>query len=256
MYSIAWEGESNPSLLKDTKVYRDPVTIEQRDNQDSVTQESVDKNFPREENIASHSIAGAPHSDTHSSRDYIKTSKLDIRIPADAPFENEDTSNARHDSSFRQDTDSTASTNENVSTDQDGATIPIETFSRGGENNLLPNPNQNFPDSNRFYTGSKFSFTTMAHGAINFLSLLFLDFFLSFFHLTTIGIFHSVEKKQKNLSNYSYQIHHQKHHQQKQSFSFLKYRNENDSENPSTSSTMKQQALVIEHGSPNSLGAD
>ena len=224
MYSIAWEGESNPSLLNDTKVYLDPVTIEHRDNQDSVTQESVDKNFPSEENIASHSIAGASHSDTHSSRDYNNISKLDIRIPADAPFENEDASNQVSDK---------------IQTQRH---LPMNFFLlikmvlqyqlklshavvKTTYYLILTKTSQTQTD---FRQDPKFHLLRWHTEPLIFsLSLLFLDFFVSFFHLTTSGIFQSVEKKQKNISNYSYQIHHQKHYQQQQSFSFLKYRNEN-----------------------------
>ena len=103
---MAWEAESNPSLIDHPKTYRDPVTIEHIDSQDAVNQQNGEGNFPHQHNNASDPIAEVPH----SSQDYVNTPKIDTRLTTSAPVENDDISNARHDSYNQRDTVSTAST--------------------------------------------------------------------------------------------------------------------------------------------------
>ena len=149
LYSIAWETESNTSILDHPKLYSDPVTPEHWDSRDAINQHNDDSNFTREYKNASDSIAEAPSSDTHSSQDYVKTLTVDTSISNDATTGNDDTSNGRDDPNIQYDTDSTTSTKVFIPTNQNDATNQDETFSRGGEYNLRPNPNPNFSDSYR-----------------------------------------------------------------------------------------------------------
>ena len=62
LYSIAWEAESDPSLLDHPKLNRDPATIERTDCGDTVTQLIVNRNCPRKDNNAPDPNAEAPTS--------------------------------------------------------------------------------------------------------------------------------------------------------------------------------------------------
>ena len=105
--------------------------------------------YHRKYNFASDSIAEAPHSDTNSSQVYLNTAKSDRRIPADARIENDGTSNVRHGSTLRNDTDSTTSTEVNFPTNHRDKIIQNENFPRGGKDNLRPAPDPNFSDAYR-----------------------------------------------------------------------------------------------------------
>ena len=65
LHSLAWETESNLSLLDHSKNYRDPITIEESDSRDSLTQQSENGKLPPTHNIASNSIADAAQPDTY-----------------------------------------------------------------------------------------------------------------------------------------------------------------------------------------------
>ena len=103
----------------------------------------------RKNNFASDSIAEAPHSDKNSRQDYLNTPKSNRRIPTDAPIEIDGTSNVRHDSALRHDTDSTTSTEVNIPTNHNDEIIKNENFPRGGKDNLRPDPDPNFSDAYR-----------------------------------------------------------------------------------------------------------
>ena len=49
MYTIAWEAESNSSILDHSKKFRDPVTIEDATKRDAVNQQHGDRRFLREQ---------------------------------------------------------------------------------------------------------------------------------------------------------------------------------------------------------------
>ena len=100
LFSVAWEPESDPSLLVHRKIYRHPITIENTNSRDSVTHRNVDDTFPRMHKNASHSNADTMNSDTHSSQGYVNAQVFDTHIPTDARTGIGDTSNLRKDSNL------------------------------------------------------------------------------------------------------------------------------------------------------------
>ena len=93
-----------------------------------MNQQNVDEKLPQMHKNASDSIADTKNSDAHSSQDYIKSSNFDTCIPTEVPDGTDATSNPRHDSNIRHDTDSTSSREMNVTTDQFDETIQNENF--------------------------------------------------------------------------------------------------------------------------------
>ena len=113
-----------------------------------MSQHNDDNNLTRRYNNASDSIGESPRSDTHSCQDDVNT-KIDTRVTNDATIEDDGMSNVRHASNLH-DTDSRALTEVNIPTNQKDEPIQDETFSRGGNCNLQPNPNRNFSNSYRY----------------------------------------------------------------------------------------------------------
>ena len=70
--STDWKAESNPSVLDQNKSYCDPVTIEQTDSQDSVTQRSVDGNFPQKHDFVSKNWHTFSYWHSYWKRCYVK----------------------------------------------------------------------------------------------------------------------------------------------------------------------------------------
>ena len=145
LYSMAWEAETNSSFLDHPKLYSDRVTLEHTSNWDAVNQHNDDSKMTQKYKINCRVIK----SDTHSSQDYVNTSKIDTRITNDATTENDGTSNVRHNPNLRHE-DSTASTKVNIPTSQNDEPFQDETFFRGGKYNQQPNLNPNFLDSHRY----------------------------------------------------------------------------------------------------------
>ena len=79
LYSIAWEAESNSSLLDCPTVYRDLVTNEHTNSQNSVTQQNNDEHSSQRSNDASDFVNDELHSNKHSSQDHVNTPKNDLR---------------------------------------------------------------------------------------------------------------------------------------------------------------------------------
>ena len=76
---------------------------------DTFTQENVYENFSRRRKNVSGFINDKLQSNTHSCQDYVNAAKMDTRIAKEAPFQDDDTSNSRHGSKNRHNTESTAS---------------------------------------------------------------------------------------------------------------------------------------------------
>ena len=102
--------------------------IENTNSGDCLAQRIVDENFPWLHNLAPDSIADTRNGDTHSSQDYVKAPKPDTHTTNAACIENDDTSNARHDSKIRHDTDSFKFTGMKSPTSQKGETTQNENF--------------------------------------------------------------------------------------------------------------------------------
>ena len=146
LYSEACVTESNLTSLDLLKLYSDPVTLEHTGNRDAVNQNNANSYLAGKYNNASYSIAESPRSNTHSSQDYVKTSRIDTRITKDAITGNVGTSNVHHDRNIRYDADSSTSTEVNNPTEQKDGTNQDGTFPRGGKYNLQPHLNPNFLD--------------------------------------------------------------------------------------------------------------
>ena len=87
--------------------------------------------FSHKHKIASDANAEAPRSDLNSSQHYVnspKTAKTDTRTAADALIETDDMSDTRYQKNFRQDTDSIASTEVKIFTEQIHEVVHDENF--------------------------------------------------------------------------------------------------------------------------------
>ena len=122
MHSIAWDAESNPSVLDYPNVFRCPITNEKANSQHSVTQNNADENFSHRHKTASNSNIDKLQSDTHLSQDYVNAPKTGKRVDADVLIKNDETWNSRHVSNIRHDTESTSSS------DQKDEPTPDESF--------------------------------------------------------------------------------------------------------------------------------
>ena len=99
--------------------------------------------------MASDSFADTLNADTHSSQNYANAPEIDTCIANDAPIENDDILISLHDSTIRHDTDSIASAEISIPTDQTEEPTQEQTFSRGVKCNLRPSPYTNFSHSNQ-----------------------------------------------------------------------------------------------------------
>ena len=149
LYCVGWEAEFGFSILKRLKFYSDPITPEITNNQDSVTQQKNDGSSSRRHNHASDFVSDESHSDKHPGQKHVNTPKNDMRENIDVPSEVDDTAISGHDLFNRDDKISTASTEENIPTDQTDEPIQKENFSRGDRYSVRPNPEPNFSDSCR-----------------------------------------------------------------------------------------------------------
>ena len=93
-----------------------------------MTQQNVDEKLPQMHKNVSDSNAHTKNSDAHSSQAYMKSPNFDTCVPTEVPDGTDATSNPRHDSNIRHDTDSTSSKEMNVTTDQFEETIQNENF--------------------------------------------------------------------------------------------------------------------------------
>ena len=133
LYFIASEAETNSSISDHPNLYSDPVTLDHTGNRDAVDQQKNDSNLTRNYKNASESIAESPRYDTHSSKEHVKTPSIYTRINNDSTTRNDYTSNLRRDPNLRHETDSTASKEVSIPTDQNDGTIQDETSSHGSE---------------------------------------------------------------------------------------------------------------------------
>ena len=97
MFCIAWEAESDPLPLDFPPVYCEPVTTEPTNSRNAITQQLNDEHSSQRYRDASDFLNDEPHSQKHSSQNYVNTPKTDFHNNIDAVNENDGTLEPCHD---------------------------------------------------------------------------------------------------------------------------------------------------------------
>ena len=95
------------------------TVTEPTNSRNAITQQNNDEHSSQRYRVASDFLNDEPHTQKHSSQDYVNTPKIDLLSDIDAVNEKDDTSKPHLDLNSHHDTESTTSTVVNISSNID-----------------------------------------------------------------------------------------------------------------------------------------